>query len=264
MRFAAVAVVLLGLGACAPECTDTGVGFDSYQSYAADRDAQLRGLPPPSTLPQGGVPPATGFDPARVGAAIDAAEQGTALPPAGAPAPLSPATGTGAMVGGSASLDANRPRGNAPAGIAETTSEMTGVGSPAISDEQDFNAVSQRETIESDKERIARNARAIPGGAADSPAAARGRHPARAGGIRAWTPRTPWASRCFRRSGIRLNSYEAACKRYRSPDLAQEAFLNSGGPKRDPQGAGPGRRRLRLRLGPAPVPRRAAIGQWRA
>ncbi len=90
MRFAVLGVVVLGLSACAPEVPESGVGFDSYQSYSADRDAQLRGLPPAST-----VPPTTGFDPARVGAAIDAAEQGTALPPATAPGPVYTAPGTG-------------------------------------------------------------------------------------------------------------------------------------------------------------------------
>lgn len=233
MRFAAVAVAVLGLGACAPEVPELGMGFDSYQSYSADRDAQLQGLPPPSTLP-----PSTGFDPARVGAAIDAAEQGTTLPPAGAPAPLYPAPATGALVGGSAALDANRPRGNAPAGIAETTSEMTGMGSPGISDEQDFNAVSQRETIESDKERIARNAAQYQ---VVQPTAL----PQREGDTQpvlvqyALGTTNAVGEQVYNRSGIRLNSYDAACKRYRSPDLAQEAFLNSGGPKRDPKGLDP-------------------------
>jgi hypothetical protein len=233
MRFAVLGVVVLGLSACAPEVPESGVGFDSYQSYSADRDAQLRGLPAPST-----VPPATGFDPARVGAAIDAAEQGTALPPAGAPAPLSTAPGTGALVGGSAALEADRPRGNAPAGIAETTSEMTGVGSPGISDEQDFNAVSARETIESDAERIARN-KAQYQVVAPTPL------PPREGNTTpvlvefALSTTNAVGEQVYNRSGIRLNSYEAACKRYRSPDLAQEAFLGSGGPRRDPKGLDP-------------------------
>jgi hypothetical protein len=198
----------------------------------------LQGLPPPSTLPQGGVPPATGFDPARVGAAIDAAEQATAPPPAGAPAPVNPGTGAGALVGGSAALAADRPRGNAPAGIAETTSEMVGAGSPAISDEQDFDAVSQRETIESDKERIARNAAQYQ---VVQPTAL----PPREGNTQpvlvefALSTTNAVGEQVYSRSGIRLGSYETACKRYRSPDLAQEAFLNAGGPKRDPKGLDP-------------------------
>jgi hypothetical protein len=232
MRFALMGIALLGVSACAPEVPESGVGFDSYQSYSADRDAQLQGLPPPST-----VPPATGFDPARVGAAIDAAEQGTTVPQS-APLPLAPATGTGALVGGSAALDANRPRGNAPAGIAETTSEMAGVGSPGISDEQDFNAVAARETIESDAERIARN-KAQYQVVAPTPL------PPREGNTTpvlveyALSTTNGVGEQVYTRSGIRLSSYDAACKRYRSPDLAQEAFLGSGGPRRDPKGLDP-------------------------
>ena len=51
-----------------------------------------------------------------------------------------------------------RPRGSAPAGIKEESGEMAGIaGHSSISDEQDFAAVAARETIESDKERLARN-----------------------------------------------------------------------------------------------------------
>ena len=80
------------------------------------------------------------------------------VPAAPAPAPADVESHDGLLA---AHYDGNSgpagPRGNAPAGIAETTSEMAGAGSAAISDEQDFSAVSSRETIESDKERLARN-----------------------------------------------------------------------------------------------------------
>jgi hypothetical protein len=241
MRLAVFGVVALGLAACAPEVPESGVGFDSYQSYAADRDAQLRGEIPPSQ-----VPPSTGFDPARVGAAIDAADppattgaplQGT-VPLSSAPPQVPQGGAYGAVIGGGTALEADRPRGNAPAGIAETTSEMAGAGSAAISDEQDFNAVAARETIESDRQRRERNQ-------AQYQVIAPTALPERTGdtgpNIVAYALGTTnqLGEPIYRRSGLRLTSSEAACKRYRSPDQAQEAFLESGGPERDPKGLDP-------------------------
>ena len=168
-------------------------------------------------------------------------------PPQEAPGPVPQGNAYGALVGGSGgALAADRPRGNAPAGIAETTSEMAGQagsaaapGSAGISDEQDFAAVSSRETIESDKERIARNKAqyqvveptALPerSGAAGGPNIVQ----------YAINSRNAVGEQVYGRSSIRLGSPEAACRRYRSPDLAQEAFLKAGGPARDPKGLDP-------------------------
>lgn len=250
MRLAGCALVLVSLAACAPEVPESD-GFDSYNSYAADREAQLRGLPIPSQqVPQ------QGFDPARASAAIDAAEGGvtpplnatnlSAPPPATGvvqpySAPVPQGSPYGAVIGGGETLQADRPRGDAPANIQVQTGElvhMNGGNSGGISDEQDFNAVSSRETIESDAQRIARNKAqytvieptAVPERPGDT-----GPNIAQY----AINTRNAVGERIYSRSSIRLNSPEAACKRYRSPDLAQEAFLNSGGPDRDPKGLDP-------------------------
>ena len=37
----------------------------------------------------------------------------------------------------------------------------------------------------------------------------------------------------YRRSSFRVSDPAAACARYSSPDIAQEAFLEKGGPERD-------------------------------
>jgi hypothetical protein len=130
----------------------------------------------------------------------------------------------------------NRPRGNAPAGIVETTSEMK--NSTTISDEQDFAAVSQRETIESDKERIARNRAQYQ---IDQPTAL----PQRAGDTGpnivqfAISANNPRGTQVYKRSALRLNSYNSACAKFASPDLAQEAFLAAGGPAKDRKGLDP-------------------------
>ena len=43
----------------------------------------------------------------------------------------------------------------------------------------------------------------------------------------------------YRRSSLRFSAPGAACARYTSSDLAQEAFLANGGPQRDGKGLDP-------------------------
>lgn len=66
----------LALAACAPSVPNSaaGVGFQDYDSYAVQRDAALNGAPAvaPGAQPIAGAP-GSGFDPNRIGAAIDAA-----------------------------------------------------------------------------------------------------------------------------------------------------------------------------------------------
>jgi len=244
MRSVVLVAAFAGLSACAPEQPGTGAGFSDYDTY---REAQLTGAAPlnGAMAPVGQVAP-TGFDPARVGAAIDASEQGLGAPlsavsPSAQVAPL-PQQGAsyGAVIGASVPLDPfdpNRPRGDAPAGIAVESGEMARVNG-GISDEQDFDAVAGRETIESDAQRIARNRAQY---VVVEPTAL----PERTGSSGpniveyAINTRNGVGEQMYSRSSIRLTAPEAACRRYKSPDLAQEAFLNAGGPKRDPKGLDP-------------------------
>jgi hypothetical protein len=233
MRSAIPAAALLALAACMPETPGQRPGANDYNSY---RDAQLTGAAPlnATNQPLGQTAP-TGFDPARVGAAIDAAEQGAGAPVAPVPGP-GPVSGT--QAGSTDLFDPNRPRGDAPAGIAVEAGE-TAAARAGISDEQDFNAVSTRETIESDAQRIAQNRAqyvvieptALPErtGSGSGPSIVE----------YAITTTNAVGQPLYRRSAVRLTSPEAACKRYRSPDLAQEAFLKAGGPNRDLKGLDP-------------------------
>lgn len=110
--------------------------------------------------------------------------------------------------------------------------------SARISDEQDFDAVAARETIESDRERLQAQReqyRVI----APQPL------PRRSGpsgpdivAFALATTNLP-GQPLYPRSTLRLIGYEQACARHPSPDRAQEAFLADGGPKRDPQGLDP-------------------------
>lgn len=207
------------LGACTPSTVDSGngVGFQDYNSYirgAARTPAPI--APGPAVVP----PPTGAFDPSAAAAAIDRAEG--RVPAAAAPAPLPPVTDSSA-----------RPRGGAPAGIREETGEMAAIaGNTGISDEQDFNAVAARETIESDAERIARNrAEYVVVQPKDLP-----QRPGDTGpNIVEFALATNHAPgvQMYRRSGMGLRDSNSACAKYASPDQAQQEFLARGGPERD-------------------------------
>ncbi len=239
MRAPLLMLLPMALLACAPPVPDSAasVGRQDYNAYLREREAA-------ALRPQPIVPP--GFSTDIVGAAIDRAEGGATLP-----APLSgPGTGlgtglgtgpsTGAVIGAAPIGGANssiRPRGNAPLTIREESGEMVQAQKPGISDEQDFQAVSQRETIESDRARIERNRtqyQVIQPGAV----------PIRPGALGpnivdyALATNHPVGAQLYRRSSFGGNG-GARCAGYASPDLAQEAFLAKGGPERDRLGLDP-------------------------
>jgi hypothetical protein len=223
MRAPFVILFPLALLACAPAVPDSaaGVGGRDYNAYLREREAAAQ-------RPQPIVPP--GFSTDVVGAAIARADGAS-----GAPGPSTGAVIGATPIGGSASAD--RPRGNAPAGIKEESGELIHAAKPGISDEQDFQAVAQRETIESDKARIERNRsqyQVIQPGAL----------PTRPGALGpnivdyALATNHPVGAQLYRRSSFGGNG-AARCAGYASPDLAQEAFLAKGGPERDRLGLDP-------------------------
>lgn len=216
------ALSALMLAACTPTTSETsgsGVGFQDYGSY-------IRGAQPPAAASAGPValPPPTGtFDPAAAAAAIDQADGVTPLPPQGTALP--PVTDS-----------STRPRGGAPAGIREESGEVA--GNAGISDEQDFDAVAARETIESDAERIARNrADYVTVQPKDLP-----QRPGETGpNIVEFALATNHAPgvQLYKRGGLGLRDQNAACAKYASPDKAQQDFLARGGPERDRLGVDP-------------------------
>lgn len=235
MRSSVILLAALGLAACTPSVPDSGAGFQDYNTYLKNQTAAAASAAPVAA-------PSTGFSPESAAAAIDAAE---GLPPAATGAPMAApgvaAVTTGAIIGETAAIampEGERARGNAPAGIVETTSEMTGVAPGTVSDEQDFDAVTQRETIESDKARIESNRAQYQ---IDQPTALPERTEDGAPNIVAFALSTtnPVGVQMYSRGGIRLTSFEAACAKFASPDLAQKAFLEAGGPKSDRKGLDP-------------------------
>lgn len=231
MRAGFLILALASLSACAPPVPESGVGFQDYNSYLREREAQASIPGQPTTLPLPEAP-LSGFSADSAAAAIDRAD-------GVAPAPQTyAATGTDQVATAQTyaptvtTTEAERPRGNAPAGIKEESGEVIGVaGSAGISDEQDFEAVSARETIESDAARIERNR-------SQYVVIQPGALPVRPGdtgpNIVAYalaTNNAPGVA-LYSRSGSGKSS-GAACGKYGSPDLAQEAFLAAGGPDRD-------------------------------
>ena len=112
-------------------------------------------------------------------------------------------------------------------------------GAAAISDEQNFDAVSARESIESDAER---RQRMIEQRVEIAPTAL----PARTGNAGpniieyAVTTTHPVGQQVYSRNTLFAgNRHERNCRSYRSDDLAQEAFLAAGGPERDRQALDP-------------------------
>lgn len=254
-----------------------GVGFQDYDSYMAQRQSALAppvvgGPAGPMTAAQGGFSTssaAAAISNAQSGGYAGGGASGNPLAPRSLQeqaaqlggtyiAPVQPAPMIGsdpnagrvigaapvaapmnapmvAPMAATGGLAAVRPRGNAPMGITETVSEMAVVG--GVSDEQDFEAVAARETIESDRARIDRNRAQYQ---IDQPGAL----PQRAGVgpsivEYALSTQHPVGVKLFQRSPLRLKRIEVACGPYANADLAQEAFLAAGGPNRDRLGVDP-------------------------
>ena len=225
--FASLAVLAaaLGLAGCAPRVPDSG---------AALREAQLTG--------QASGQAATFGAPA--GGAIGSSE----LSSAGIGQPIQTASGQ----------DVDR-RAGVQASPGNAAPQVAG-GGAAISDEQSFDAVANRETIESDAERRAQQAAAYQ---VIQPTAL----PQRAGNtgpnIVEYALNAPntrgqeWYSRFI--LGTMGNRFERNCASYRSPDEAQRDFLARGGPERDPKGIDPDGDGFACGWDPAPF--LAAVGR---
>jgi hypothetical protein len=238
LRVSLSALALAAVAACTQTVPDSaaGVGFTDYNSYLRQREAALRtGQPAP--LPPGGpvvgAPPApipanSGFSTDRISASLNGTPQ---------PVPGAPLSGTTAFDPTLANTeDPNRPRGITPAGIQEESGEVAAInGNSGISDEQDFSAVSARETIQSDAERLARNRSQYQQIApTDLP-----QRPADTGpNIFALATTHGVGTQMYQRSSFGANP-ERACAKFPSPDLAQQAFLERGGPDRDRLGVDP-------------------------
>ncbi len=207
------------LSACdrsVPDDTGAGVGFGDYATYQQERrvtEARAQQSRAPSTV----LPP----------------ERETVVPPS-----------TAASAGGNADLASLASAAIAEAEAPQTaaTSTTASAAAPsnntAISDEQDFDAVAARETIETDAERLARMAEQR---VEIEPTAVPDRPGSTGPNIVEYALSTshPVGQQVHRRSSIGYGRHEENCLSFQSSDLAQQAFLASGGPERDRQSLDP-------------------------
>jgi len=239
-----IAVALIGLAACAPRVlpTERGVGFDDFTDFEAERarreaqlsaplgtiipPAQVNTIPAPAPINQTQAIPSSALAQAGIGTQATQATQ-EAAPSAPAP-PAAVAT---------VAPDPLRTQG-----VQATPSNPAPVlatASTGLSDEQDFGAVTGRETIESDAERRASQAAARE---QIAPTALPERPADTGPNIVAYALSAPnvkgqeWYSRSILSGEGR---FRRNCASYATPDDAQRDFLARGGPERDRRGIDP-------------------------
>lgn len=251
---ALVASAMSALGACAPSIPDSGIGFDNSIEAQRARDAALAGggtitgdplIPPAAvsseTLDPVGAPlsataadaiPDPAYDPAAAPTAVAAAPD--AVAPSGSGTAEDIARETAAALAA-----ASTNSGVAPVQASPSNPAPPIVGNPGLSDENDFAAVSNRETIQSDAERLAGLRQSYeqvqptavperPGGGSPNVVAF------------ALSTSNPVGARVYSRTGFNLDAKAVRnCGKYPSPDQAQIAFLSAGGPQRDKLGLDP-------------------------
>jgi hypothetical protein len=196
-------LTLLVVAACEPEVPNSGpgVGFNDYQTYEQERLARDRAL-----------------------------ETGQPLVPSGSNAPLT-------VIEGPVPVDPTITGSAAAESVAADTRAL--LERPAgISDEQDFGAVSARESIESDKQRLAAQRQQFQ---VVEPQAVPKRPSNLGANVAAFAVSTshPIGTKVYSRSGTSASKAAKACQKYSSPNGAQQAFLEAGGPDRDRLGVDP-------------------------
>ena len=213
------------LAACGTPVPDSnpnsGVGFSDYDAFSTERarrDAELQAMRP-RPIPDGQV---------IASETLTVLETGR---PIGGQSP----------VGGVGGSTARGTLGTSTAPMAVETATLDAepvTDNPNISDEQDFDAVSSRETIESDADRIERNRETFQ---VVEPTAVPERSSTGRPNVVAFALATshPVGTQVYRRSGTSIDRFNRECARYPSADRAQEAFLGNGGPQRDRRGMDP-------------------------
>lgn len=237
------------LAACSPQIPDSaaGVGFNTSPEQAA-REAALSGetvngdpLIPASTVSSETLPAGS----SQVG--IPSQEQGlftnatTAAPAAGTSTSASTVAASSSALTAqdianetqAALTAASQNSGEAPLQASPSNPAPQVLNNPSISDEQDFEAVSGRQSIESDAERIARNREQYQ---LITPTAIPQREGSAQPNVVSYALRTtnPKGVQIYSRSGFNLQAKsQRNCAAFPSPDQAQIEFLANGGPERD-------------------------------
>lgn len=217
----------------------SGVGFGDYQRYLHDRESARRGTAPYSVAPEHagartyGAPSQAGSGPqvASQTAPIHQSPLQPAQPATGAPlaAPM-------AMTPPAQPMTTPQPAQTASSAPAFGTTPAFEAGPsvrPGLSDEQDFEAVAARETIESDRARLQQQRAQYQIVAVDSVPDASVRSGPNVVEYALATTHPVGVQQYRRLNPLRWSRWENACLQYHNQDAAQEAFLAAGGPERD-------------------------------
>lgn len=221
--FAALLLTAACAAAPVPDSNpESGVGFGGYDAYATERarrDAELQ------AMRRAPVPEERVIASETMAVLGHTQIAGTAVQsPTGEPLSAIPAT-AGVQVA------------TAPvAGVA--TTPLAGTSNPSISDEQNFDAVSSRESIQSDAERLAANRQAYQ---VVAPTALPERTGEGGTNIVAYALSTTnrRGEAVYERGRFDNAKFQRACGQFASSDQAQRAFLEGGGPVRDRRGLDP-------------------------
>ncbi len=230
-------IIALGLvAACAPQIPDSAAGAGFGGSGATSAAPVVSAIPAPDAVSGEVLAPAPVSTTAPVsrGSTVAAASGPGAAAIPGVDSADDIARETAAALQAAAANSGVAPLQASPSNPAPVI-----LINPGISDENDFTAVSGRETIESDAERLARNKAQYqviePTALPTRPGSSQPNIVAFALG----TSNRP-GERLYSRSGINMAARaERNCRAYASPDLAQAAFLAAGGPERDRKGLDP-------------------------
>ena len=257
MRLVFTAVALAALGACTqvPDSA-SGVGFNSLEDQRA-REAMLAGQAPLNALP---APTAISDEPLPAGQSVPQTvpTASATLAPAAVPTTATATPQNDAILTAAASLDETQANSGVPPVQASPSNPAPRIVDTAgISDENDFQAVSQRESIESDAERLAQAeaSRQIVQPTALPTRASTGTPNIVQYALETTNPR---GTRVYNRTGINLaGRSQRNCARFASPDQAQIEFLSNGGPQRDRRALDPDGDGFACSWDPAPF--RAAV-----
>jgi len=243
MRVFYLVPVIGVLAACDPAIPDSaaGVGFNTPE-YQAQREAVLQGqtvtgdpLIPPSAVSSEGLPP---LDPSTAAPTATAPLQAPTQTAAYVPQPGDTSDDI-ARETAAALAAANGNSGVAPVEASPSNPAPALVSNPGISDEQDFQAVASRESIQSDAERIAQNRASYQ---VVAPTALPQRDTDGSPNVVQYALSTshPKGTQIYSRAGFNLAAKaQRNCAAFASPDQAQIEFLSNGGPQRDRKGLDP-------------------------
>lgn len=240
-----ISVAALGLlAACAPPIPDSGAGFDTTLDQAKAQQELLDGVRAGGAVPPPQVVSSETLGPADAGATATAQAPLTATGTSTTSSGTSTGTSTGsaddiAQETAAALAAASQNSGVAPIQASPSNPAPQQVSSAGISDENDFSAVSSRESIASDAARIEQNksTRQVV-----APTALPDRPSDTGPNIVTFalnTSNEP-GTRLYSRTGINLQARaDRNCSKYPSPDQAQIDFLAKGGPDKDRLGLDP-------------------------